>query len=33
MRLAIWLSRALPCSFTERLRNASVSSCMRMTWH
>lgn len=32
MRLAMWLARMIPCAYTERLRNAQVSNCMRGAW-
>ncbi len=32
MRLAVGLSRLIPCNMTSRFREASISNCMRNMW-
>ena len=33
MRMVMWLSEVVPCAFTERLRAAHVSKCMKNAWY
>ncbi len=33
MRFSLWLSRAVPCALTKRLRSANVSRHMHSYWY